>query len=141
MPPPSPLSTQISTILNTYLSAFNTADYKTASKHYHSPAMAISASGVTILPSPCQMADLLSATVTKLKEDNFDHSEWVGEKKIIVLEDEGEKGLVMASCGCKRVRKDGSSCEEFTATYTLRKVRGEWLIVSIHQHPLNTQLN
>lgn len=86
------------------------------------------------------MAEFLAATVAKLREDRFHHSEWMGEKTIIVLEDDGEKGLVMASCGCKRVREDGTSCEEFTATYTLRKVEGKWLIVSIHQHPLSTQL-
>lgn len=136
----SPLSSQISHLLNTYLSTFNNSSFTTASKYYHCPATAISASGIVILPAPSDMAEFLSTTVDRLKTNGFDHSEWVGGKTIIVLEDDGEKGLVMASCGCKRVWKDGTSCEDFTATYTLRKVEGKWLIVSIHQHPLSTQL-
>lgn len=149
MPTPTPLQTKISNHLTTYLTAFNTSNFTTASKYYHTPSIAISATGVTILPSPTEISTLLSTTVDRLKKTNgFDHSEWIGEKTIIVLEDDdgggdndgGERGLVMASCGCKRVRKDGSVCEVFTATYTLRKVEGEWLIVSVHQHPLSTQL-
>lgn len=137
-----PLKTQISQLLDTYLRAFNTSNFKAASTYYHKNATAISASGVVLLPTPSDIAELLLTTVGKLKQDGFDHSEWVGEKTILVLEDDDEKGLglVMASCGCKRVREDGSLCEEFAATYTLRKVDAEWLIVSIHQHPISTQL-
>lgn len=135
-----PLSTQISTLLDAYIKAFNASDYTTASTYFHEPALVVSASGVAVLPSTSDVTNELVATVTELREDDFHHSEWIGEKTIIVLENEGEKGLLMASCGCKRVRKDGSSCEEFTATYTLRKVGGEWLIVTILKHPLSTQL-
>lgn len=131
---------QISTLLNAYLHSFNTSSYTEASTYYHEPAIAISATGTILLPTRPGIATFLSNTVTRLQQDSFDHSEWIGFKKIIILEDDGEKGLVLASCGCKRVRKDGSSCEEFTATYTLRRVEGSWLIVSIHQHPLSTRL-
>lgn len=134
----SALETQLSQQLDSYISAFNRGDFSTAASHYHSPAITISSGSVTVLHSREDVASLLSATVDRLRKDGFDHSEWAGPKKMIVLDD----GLVLVSCVCKRLRKDGSSCQEFSATYTLRKMEtdGEWLIVAIHQHEVGTQL-
>jgi hypothetical protein len=136
MSPTTALEAQISTQLDTYIAAFNLGSYTTAASNYHEPAVSISAQGVSILPLRKDLAYFLSGTVERLKKDGFDHSEWAGPKKIIVL----DEGLVLASCGCKRLRKDGTSCEEFTATYTLRKSGEGWLIAAIHHHPLETQL-
>jgi ketosteroid isomerase-like protein len=136
---------EISQLLDTYLSAFNNGNLATASHYYHEPAVAISSSGLTLLPTRSDLATFLSATVVRLREDGFDHSEWIGEKNVTVLEaeiglgDEVGKGLAVAKCGCKRMRKDGTSCEEFTASYTLRRVGGQWLIISIHQYPLGRE--
>ncbi|QDS76893.1 hypothetical protein FKW77_003968 [Venturia effusa] len=91
---PTDLKHQITTLLNTYLATFNASDYATASKYYYSPSIAISASGVLLLPAAADMASFLSTTVSRLKVDGFDHSEWIGEKAIVVLEDEGERGLL-----------------------------------------------
>lgn len=130
------LEAQISQQLDTYIAAFNTGDFTTAASNYHEPAVSISAGGVAILPARRDLAKFLSGTVERLKKDGFDYSEWAGPKRIIVL----DEGLVLASCTCKRLRGNGSSCEEFTATYTLRKTGEGWLIAAIHQHPVETQL-
>lgn len=134
----SSLESQISDHLDTYISYFNKSDFANAAAYYHEPAVAISSGGVSILPGRKDLQDYFATTVKRLREDGFDHSEWGGPKKIIVLD---EKGLVLASCTCKRLRKDGTSCETFTATYTLRNVDGHgWLIAAIHHHPFENQL-
>ena len=76
---------------------------------------------------------MFAATTKRLKAEGWVRSEFVGDKGVVVLVDEG---LVMASCPCKRLRADGGSVEEFTAVYTLRRRTGEgegWAICSIHQ--------
>lgn len=135
------IEVQIAEQLDSYIGAFNAGDFSTAAANYHEPAMAISANAVTILPARKDFSNFLSSTVERLRKDGFDHSEWAGPKKIIVLENTPESGLVLSSCTCKRLRKDATTCEEFTATYTLRKTSDQgWLIVAIHQHPIATQL-
>lgn len=130
------LEAQLSHQLDEYISAFNAGDFVFAASHYNEPAVAISVAGVTILPARKDLAAFLSTTVDRLRKDGFDHSEWMGPKKVIILDEH----LVLASCTCKRLRTDLSSCEEFTATYTLRKTEQGWLIAAIHQHPVETQL-
>ena len=133
----SDLETQLSDQLDSYIAAFNARDFLTAASHYHEPAVAISSSaGVTILPKRVDLAGFLSDTVARLVTDGFDHSEWMGPKKVVVL---GE-GLVLVSCACKRLRDDGTSCEEFAVIYTLRKDGERWWIAAIHQHDLGMQL-
>lgn len=128
----------ISQLLDVYIGHFNKGEFDKAASNYHEPAVSFSAGSVSILPGRKDLESFLSTTVDRLRRDGFDHSEWAGPKKIIVLDD---KGLVLASCTCKRLRKDGTSCEEFTATYTLRKTDNHgWLIAAIHHHPLETQL-
>ena len=129
------LEAQISQQLDAYIAAFNAGDFATASSHYNEPAISISASAVTMFPARKDLSDLFSSIVERRRKDGFDHSEWAGPKKVIVL----DEGLVLASCACKRLRKDGSSCEEFTATYTLRKAEQGWLIAAIHQHAIEMQ--
>lgn len=133
------LESQIADLLDTYLSTFNAGDFTTASRYYDQPSVAVGASGLAIFQTREDFAGLLASTVTRLKRVGFDRSEWVGEKQITVLEDDGFKGLVTASCVCKRLKEDGSSCEEFTVVYTLRRVEGQWLIVAILQHPVETK--
>ena len=133
----SNLETQLSDQLDTYIAAFNARNFQSAASHYHEPAVAISAAaGVTILPKRVDLAAFLSSTVERLVKDGFDHSEWMGPKKLIVL---GE-GLVLVSCACKRLRGDGTSCEEFAVIYTLRKEGEQWRIAAIHQHDLGMQV-
>jgi ketosteroid isomerase-like protein len=135
------LEATISQQLDTYIGAFNAGDYSTAASNYHEPAVSIGADAVTILPARKDLSNFLSSTVERLRKDGFDHSEWAGPKKVVVLENTPERGLILASCTCKRLRKDGTSCEEFTATYTLRKTDEQgWLIAAIHHHPTETQL-
>lgn len=128
---------KISAQLDAYIANFNAGKYVEAASNYHEPAVTFSAQAVTVLPRKEDMAQYFSQTVEGLRKDGFDHSEWAGPKNIIVL----DPGLVLASCACKRLRKDGSSCQEFTATYTMRKNEdGHWQIAAIHSHPLETQL-
>jgi hypothetical protein len=136
MSPTTALEAQISSQLDTYIAAFNAGSYTTAASNYHEPAVSISGKSFSTLPLRKDLATFLFRTVERLKKDGFDHSEWAGPKKIIVL----DEALVLASCSCKRLRGDGTSCEEFTATYTLRKTGEGWLIAAIHHHPLETQL-
>jgi ketosteroid isomerase-like protein len=122
-----PLTTHLSTLLDTYISSFNARNFSAAALYYSSPAVSISASSSTILPSREDLAAFLSDIVTRLEKDGFDHSEWTAPKKVIVL----DEGLVLVSTACKRVRGDGTSCEEFGVTYTLRREGERWLIVGI----------
>lgn len=57
-------------------------------------------------------------------------------KNVVML----DEGLVLVSTACKRVRGDGTNCEEFGVTYTLRRVGGGWLIVGLMQHRVETRL-
>lgn len=132
------LEESISQQLDDYIADFNRGDFDKAATNYHEPTVALSAGSVSMLPKRQDLADMFSSTVARLRKDGFDHSEYVGPKKIVVLDD---KGLVLASCATKRLRKDGSSCEEFTATYTLRRTdESGWLIAAIHSHPIESQL-
>lgn len=128
----------ISDLLDTYIASFNAGDYAKAASYYSEPSVGIAAgSPVTVMGTHKDRVDVLESTVARLREDGFEHSEWGGPKTIIVLDPEG---LVLASCACKRLRRDGTSVEEFTATYTLRKEGSGWKIVAIHHHPFETQL-
>lgn len=133
------LTSHISTLLESYISAFNAGDLAAAASYYDEPAVVISAgSGVTLLPARKDYVDTFAETMKRLKAEGWVRSEFVGEKSIVTLVDGGDdagkgKGLVVASCPCKRLRGDGSSVEEFTAIYTLRRADGEgWVICSIH---------
>lgn len=134
--------TEISDILESYISKFNNNDLAGAASYYDEPAVIISAEGVKLMPAQKDYVSTFTETVKRLKSEGWDHSEFIGEKGIAVLD--GDKGLVLASCPCKRLRKDGSSVEEFTATYTLRKKQADegegWLIASIHHGPFGTVL-
>ena len=135
---PEALEGHISQLLDIYSSKFNNGDFEEVASHYHEPAVAITAGSVVILPARKDLPNFLSEHAGRRRKNGYSHSEFVGPKKIIVLD---EKGLVIASCGCKVVREDGTSGEEFTATYTLRKTDDQkWLIAAIHQHPFETQL-
>lgn len=128
----------ISDLLDAYIASFNAGDYAKAASYYSEPSVAISASSVTVMGTLQDRINVLESTVSRLREQGFKHSEWGGPKKVIVMD---EKGLTLASCSCKRLRKDGSSVEKFTATYTLSKLgKEEWKIVSIYQHPFDMQL-
>jgi ketosteroid isomerase-like protein len=131
------LQNQISELLDVYIGKFNRGDLNGAASHYHEPSVQISAEGVTVFPARKEMAELFTSAVERLRKDGWDHSEWAGSKQIFVLD---VNGLVLASCPCKRLRKDGTSCEEFTATYTLRKKDQDWLIAAIHHHPIGSAL-
>jgi hypothetical protein len=140
----SELDDVISNYLDSYIGSFNASNYEKASSYYNEPCVSISATGTIIMSTRRDVSEFLSTMSARLRGEGFDHSEWSGPKKVIVLD---EKGLVLASCGCKRLRKDGSSIEEFTATYTLRKGESStsskdqrWLVSAIHHHPLSTQL-
>jgi len=135
----SVIESEISVLLDTYLAAFNKGDFTTCAEYYHEPAVAITSSGLTHLPARSDLATFLETTVKRLRKEGFEKSEWIGEKRVEVLEDDGEKGLVMVKCGCKRVREDGTSIEEFGVAYTLRRVVGRWEIISIHQYPLKRE--
>jgi ketosteroid isomerase-like protein len=131
------LKNYISDLLDVYIGKFNRGDLNGAASHYDEPAVQLSAKGVTVLPIRREMAEMFTSTVERLRKDGWDHSEWGGPKKIIVLDMEG---LILASCPCKRLRANGTSCEEFTATYTLRKDNQNWLIAAIHHHPFESTL-
>lgn len=132
----------ISDLLESYISKFNNNDLAGAASFYDEPAVVIAAEGVKLMPARKDYVSMFTETVARLKSEGWDHSEFIGEKSIAILD--AEKGLVLASCPCKRLKKDGSSVEEFTATYTLRKKQnGEgdgWLIASIHHGPFGTVL-
>ena len=130
------LSKTISDLLETYIATFNRQDLPGAASYYDEPAFIISASGAKLMPARKDYVSVFTETVQRLKDSGWDHSEFIGEKGINVMQDDSEGALVMASCPCQRLRKDGSSVEEFTASYTLRRGgdRG-WLIVGIHHSP------
>jgi ketosteroid isomerase-like protein len=134
---------EISDLLEIYISSFNACDLEAAASYYDEPAFAISSSGASLLPSRADRASSFRSTVERLKSEGWDHSEFIGEKAIVEL---GE-GLVLASCPCKRLKADGGSVEEFTATYTLRKLGGKdgkegrgWVIVGIHHGEFGVKL-
>lgn len=129
---------QISDLLDNYIASFNARDYSQAASYYSDPSTAISALSVNVMGDQDDRIAMIKSIATRLRQNGVDHSAWAGPKKIIVLD---EKGLVLASCPCKRLRNDGSSFEEFTATYSLSKLNGQdWKIASVHQHPFETQL-
>jgi ketosteroid isomerase-like protein len=132
-----PLQNYISELLDVYIGKFNRGDITGAASYYHEPAVQISVEGVQVFPERQNMAQMFTSAVERLRKDGWDHSEWAGPKKIIVLD---KKGLVLASCPCKRLRADGTSCEEFTATYTLRKVDQDWRIAALHHSPFGWTL-
>jgi ketosteroid isomerase-like protein len=135
------LEDQISQTLDNYITAFNASDFKGASSYYDTPCAIISSSGLAISSSQEQLENLFSTVVSGLKQRGFDHSEWIGEKKVVMLEDGRKgKGLLMASGDFKRLRKDGSSVEEWRASYTFRKVAGEWKICTVHQYEFGKAL-
>ncbi len=132
------LEVHISQLLDVYSNKFNNGDFEEVASNYHEPAIAITAGSVAILPARKDLPKFLSELAERRRKNGWERSEFAGPKKIIVLD---EKGLVLASCYCKMVREDGTSYEEFTATYTLRKTDDQkWLIAAIHQHPVETQL-
>lgn len=128
-----PLQSRISALLDSYIATFNAGDLAAAAAFYDEPAAIITAaSGTTVLRSHKDFVHAFTGTLDRLKADGWVSSEYVGPKSIVVLV-EGETGLLVASCPCRRLRADGSSVEEFTAVYTLRGVgSGRWVICSIH---------
>ncbi|KIW80066.1 hypothetical protein Z517_06681 [Fonsecaea pedrosoi CBS 271.37] len=125
--------------LDNYLRTFNARDFAGVAKFYDEPFASISRAGVSVVRDHKAAEDLLVSTVERLKKDGFSNSVWAAPKKVIVLD---EAGLVLVSCPCRRLRQDGTLCEQFTATYTLRKTDDQrWLIVAIHTHPFTDQLN
>jgi hypothetical protein len=141
------LKREISDLLETYITAFNTQSLSVAASYYDEPAFTISSSGASLLPSRSDRAASFKSTVARLKSEGWDHSEFIGEKSVVEL---GE-GLVLASCPCQRLRGDGGVVEEFTATYTLRRLKAgeegergeegrEWVIVGIHHGEFGVKL-
>ena len=124
-------------LLDVYSTNFNNGDFEEVASFYHEPAMTLTAGSVAILPARKDLPNFFAELVRRRKS-GYKRSEYAEPKKIIVLD---EKGLVLASCHCKMGLEDGTSYEEFPATYTLRKTDDQrWLIAAIHQHPLETQL-
>jgi ketosteroid isomerase-like protein len=54
------LEVHISQLLDTYSCAFNTGDFEAVASHYHEPAVALTASSVTILPARKDLPKFLS---------------------------------------------------------------------------------
>jgi ketosteroid isomerase-like protein len=135
------LKKRISNLLEEYISTFNRQDLPGAASYYDEPAFIIAASGAKLMPARKDYVSIFTETVERLRSEGWDHSEFIGEKDIRILQDDSEGALVLASCPCKRLKKDGSSVEDFTASYTLRR-GGEkgWLILGIHHSPFPPQL-
>ncbi|RVX68465.1 hypothetical protein B0A52_07465 [Exophiala mesophila] len=125
--------------LDNYLHNFNSGHFDEVANYFYAPFMSIALESVSVLHDRTDIKNSLITTVERLKKDGFHHSEWSAPKKIVVLDG---AGLVLASCRFRRLRQDGTLCEQFTATYTLRKANDqEWLIVAVHLHPFATPLN
>lgn len=132
------LKGQISQQLDRYISKFNDGDFGWASSNYHEPTLFISAQAVVTLSTREDIMNNMSSTVEHLRKDGFSHTEWAGNKNIILLD---ENGLALASYICKRFRTNGTLSEEFSATYTPQKIDSQgWLITAVYQHPIETQL-
>lgn len=125
-------------LLDDYLTNFNNGDFVAAASIWHEPTLGVSAAAVSLVPSRKDLENYLQTTVAKLREDGFDHAEWVGPKKVIVLD---EKGVVLVCCNLSRLRKNGTSIEEFTVTYSLRRDNDHgWQIAAFHQHATGVPL-
>lgn len=135
------LKNRISDLLEEYISTFNHQDLPGAASYYDEPAFIIAATGVKLMPARKDYVSTFTETVERLRSEGWDHSEFIGEKDIRIFQDDSEGALVLASCPCKRLKEDGTSVEEFTASYTLRRggERG-WLILGIHHSPFPTEL-
>jgi ketosteroid isomerase-like protein len=129
---------QASAALDDYLSKFNRRDLAAAAAYYHDPMQVISALSVDLVHGPREMEESFKATMKRLESEGFDHSEWTAPKQIAVLD---EKGLVLICCHVSRLKKDGSSLEDLTVTYTLRKSDSQgWQIVAMHRNATGTSL-
>lgn len=128
------LKAEAAKVLDQYIDNFNKGELHKAAAIYHNPTMKITQETVELIHGPEDLYKYLVDTTKSLEEENWDHAEWVGPRKEIVLDN---KGLVLACRNGTRFRKDGSTILNFTVTYTLRKADNQdWQIVAYHLHPV-----
>lgn len=81
------LQRDVSSFLETYITAFNNGDLGKVASFYDEPCAFLSASsGVTVFSRQKDLIDSFTKTVDRLKAEGWAHSEYAGEKGISALD-------------------------------------------------------
>jgi 3-oxoadipate enol-lactonase len=117
-----------------YSVAFNSLEPTKVLEFFHLPAMLMTSKEVAVMEKPIEVLGVFAILMDGLKEQKFKESKIVSPLKISQLSD--NQGQVVAVA--KRFNQANEEIEHFGFTYTLRKVEGEWKIISGILHEAET---
>ncbi len=120
-----------------YSIAFNSLEPTKVLDFFHLPTMLMTAKEVAVMEKPLEVLGIFAILMDGLKEQNFEESKIVSPLKITQLSE--NQGQVVAVA--KRFNRSKEEIEHFGFTYTLRKVEGEWKIISGILHDPETFSN
>jgi hypothetical protein len=109
-----------------YSIAFNSLEPTKVLDFFHLPAMLMTSKEVAVMEKPIEVLGVFAILMDGLKEKKFKESKIVSPLKITQLSD--NQGQVVAVA--KRFDLANEEIEHFGFTYTLRKVEGDWKIIS-----------
>jgi hypothetical protein len=108
-----------------YARTFNLLEPTQVAPFFHLPAMLMTSDIVAPMKSLDEVIEAFKPLMTKLKHDNFDRSEIIGNLQVTQFSD--NQGQVVGVA--KRFAIGNKQIEHFGFTYTLRKVDDDWKII------------
>ena len=126
--PEKMMENQHAAILKTfgaYAETFNLLEPATVAPFFHLPAMLMTSALVAPMKTSDEVIGIFKTLMDKLKSDDFDRSEIIGN--LLVTQVSDNQGIVTGVA--KRFATGNKQIEHFGFTYTLRKVLDEWKII------------
>jgi hypothetical protein len=120
-----------------YSIAFNSLEPTKVLGFFHLPAMLMTSKEVAIMQKEIEVLGIFKILMDDLKDRDFEESKIVSPLKITQLSE--NQGQVVAVA--KRFNRSKEEIEHFGFTYTLRKVAGDWKIISGVLHDPETFSN
>jgi 3-oxoadipate enol-lactonase len=121
----------------TYLLAFNSLEPTKVLKFFHLPAILMTSKEVAVMDKPVEVLGVFAILMDDLKERDFEESKIVSPLQITQLSENQAQVVAIA----KRFNRSQAEIEHFGFTYILRKVEGEWKIISGILHEPETFSN
>jgi hypothetical protein len=120
-----------------YAQTFNLLEPAKVAPFFHLPAMLMTSDLVAPMKTSDEVIVVFKTLMDKLKSDNFDRSEIIGNLQVTQVSD--NQGIVNGVA--KRFATGNKQIEHFGFTYTLRKVSDEWKIIIgvIHEPGTNSR--
>lgn len=120
------LDPEILKTFGAYAHTFNLLDPTKVEPFFHTPSMLMTSKQVAVMQTSDDVLRVFNMLMERLRKLNFAKSEIQGSLKATQLSD--NQGLV--SGVAKRFDKEDQEIEHFGFSYTLRKVRDEWKIIT-----------